>query len=88
MYPNASQKEWKVKNGTKEKNLRILQLINPAVHLTSSSKEEDPKDESSGKSYFEFIFFNFLILFRVTFQTMNLLGNTLITSQCSIKYIK
>ncbi|GJQ73435.1 hypothetical protein Trydic_g13797 [Trypoxylus dichotomus] len=47
MYPNAPQKEWKVKNGSKEKLLRILQLINPTVHLPAYSKEEDVKEESS-----------------------------------------
>ncbi|KRT84754.1 hypothetical protein AMK59_2966 [Oryctes borbonicus] len=70
MYPNASQKEWKVRNGSKEKNLRILQLIDPAVHLPAYSKEEDVKDESSDDEPIGEYAFNELV-FNQTFKLVS-----------------
>lgn len=90
MYPNASEKEWKLKNAPMERYLRTLQLINPAINLAVVCKDEDAKDDSSGnlilcncglcevllnKGMFRFFFFTPTVIFFLEKNKIRIFGH-------------
>lgn len=53
MYPNAKITEWKRKGSDAEKQIRVLQLIDPDVDVLDSwtnDEDQEPTSEETGES--------------------------------------